>query len=317
MTRRRGAEVRNQVGGIRRTRLVLAWLLLLPCGYARADLEADIHHLWIQASDGAIRHRDLVGPSKDSLIALGMAAVPYLLPYLHTEDAREKHTITDLFKGIGPEAVPALVSVLGSGGEYHTKHTLIALGKIGDSTATPAVLRYLSDSLASVRAEAAETIGKSGGARAEGALFSVLRDSVEFVRKSAVVGLGRLAKPSSADSLVAALTDTWFGVRYAAALALVQIDSGQLALNRARALSERPLALVLQALGAAGTRGAEDVAWQYVADGDPRVRAAAARILAATANEKNLRSRIESLLRAESDPVARYHYGTALERLAE
>jgi HEAT repeat protein len=298
-------------------RLSLILVLLASSGAARADLSADIQRLWIQSSDGAIRHRALVQPSKDSLIAMGMQAVPFLLEYLHTEDAREKHTITDIFKGIGPEAVPALVSVLGTGGEYHTKHTLIALGKIGDSAATPQVVPFLHDSLASVRAEASETIGKSGGTQAESALFSVLRDSVESVRKSAVVGLGRLGQPSSADSLVAALSDPWFGVRYAAALALVQIDSGQVALERLRVLSGRPLALLLHALGTSGTPGAGFAARQFATAADPAVRAAAARILARTATESKDYDRIETLLRSETDPVARYHYSTALERPAE
>jgi HEAT repeat protein len=317
MTGRGGVEVHRRFGRSGRARLWLLLVFLAPAGAARAELADDIRRLWIQASDGAIRHRDLVQPSKDSLIALGSRAVPHLLPYLHTEDAREKHAITDIFKGIGLEAVPALVSVLGTGGEYHTKHTLMALGKIGDSAATSHVVPFLRDPLASVRAQAAETIGKSGGAPAETALFSVLRDSVESVRKSAVVGLGRLAKPSSADSLGAALADSWFGVRYAAATALVKIDSGQVALERLRGMAGRPRALVLHALGTAGTPGAGDVAWRLVGDSDPAVRAEAARIVALGAAETKEFDRIETLLRAETDPVARYHYRTALESRTE
>ena len=317
LTPRGGVEVRRRFGRSGCAWRVALLLLLAPAVPTRAELAGDVHRLWIQASDGAIRHRDLVQPSKDSLIAMGMPAVPYLLPYLHTEDAREKHAITDIFKGIGPEAVPSLVSVLGSGGEYHTKHTLMALGKIGDSASTSQVIPFLRDSLASVRTEAAETIGKSGGTQAEAALFSVLHDSVESVRKSAVVGLGRLARPGSADSLVWALSDSWFGVRYAAALALVHIDSGQVALERARGLSGRPRALVLHALGTAGTPGAIEVAWGLVADPDPKVRAEAARIVARAATGPKNFNRIEALLSTETDPVARYHYRTALESLAE
>ena len=103
----------------------------------------------------------------------------------------------------------------------------------------------------------------------------------------------------------------------AAALALVRIDSGQIARVRLRDLSERSLALVLQALATQCSPGATKLAWKYVDDNDPRVRAAAARILAAGAPKESQRSRLESLRLTETDPVVRYHLGIALTRSTE
>lgn len=285
------------------------FLLLLPFMSAFAvDPAADVPRLWILASDGAVRHRNMVQPAMDSLIAMGTDAIPHLLPYLYTEDARERHSITDIFKGIGSPAVPALVSVLGTGGEYHTLNTLNALGKIEDSTATPAALPFVRETLYSVRSQAAETIGKCGGAQAEDALFAARRDTVEIVRKSAVVGLGRLKHPSSVDSIVASLSDPWFGVRYAAADALVQIDSGGTAATLLTKLERKPLVLLLNALGDGSIKAAERNAWRYISDDDYNVRAAAARIITRPPLARRDRERIERLLAKETHPLVRYHY---------
>jgi HEAT repeat protein len=292
-----------------------AWMAIGVGEVAGGEAE-HVARLWIQASDGAVRHRELVQPSKDSLIALGGDAIPHLLPYLHTEDARERHAITDIFKGIGSVAVPALTSELGSGGEYHTLNTLNALGKIGDSVATPAILPYLHDTIASVRSKAAEAVGKTGGHAAETALLGSLRDKDESVRKSVVVGLGRLAQRLSADSLVDALDDSWYGVRYAAAAALVAIDSGEVAIATLEQLAGRRLALVLHALSGVRTPEITTVAWTYSEHPDPSVRAEAAHLLVDRVSGDHDGERLEARLASETDPVARYYYHLALSRLA-
>jgi HEAT repeat protein len=276
------------------------------------DLQTEVPRLWILASDGAVRHRDMVQPAMDSLIGMGPDAIPYLLPYLHTEDARERHAITDIFKGIGAPAVPALVEMLGDGGEYHTLNTLNALGKIEDSSATPAAIPFLRDSLYSVRSQAAETIGKCGGTPAESALFAARHDTIEIVRKSAVVGLGRLSRPSSIDSIAASLSDPWFGVRYAAADAFALIDSGRAATKLISGLRGRDLVLVLNALADGGFKVAQRAAWRYVSDDDFNVRAAAARIITRPPLAQRDRSRIEQLLKKEAHPLVRHQYTQAL-----
>src|SRR5512134_2197355 len=46
--------------------------------------------LFMWASDGNVRHRDLVGPAKDSLAQMGEKSAPYLARHLSTTDARER-----------------------------------------------------------------------------------------------------------------------------------------------------------------------------------------------------------------------------------
>ena len=263
---------------MKRPVMILMILALAAPAFAVSPAD-DVPRLWILASDGAVRHRDMVQPAMDSIIAMGTDAVPYLLTYLHTEDARERHAITDIFKGIGSPAVVALTGALGTGDEYHTINTLTALGKIGDSTATSAAIPFLQDDRYAVRSIAAETIGKTGGPGAEAPLLGMLRDGGEIVRKSVVVGLGRLGRPASVDSLLAMLDDPWFGVRYAAAAALASIDSGAVAIGALRNYHGRALALLLNALVDAGIAHAERWASRYLNDPEYIVRAAAARAL--------------------------------------
>ncbi len=49
-----------------------------PANAGDDSLQTQVARLWIQASDGAVRHRDLVAPSRDSLSAMGLQAIPYL-----------------------------------------------------------------------------------------------------------------------------------------------------------------------------------------------------------------------------------------------
>lgn len=288
-----------------------------PLTSVSADMESDISRLWMQATDGAVRHRDLVAPSKDSLIALGESAIPYLLPYLYTEDARERHAITDLFLGIGPVSVPPLLEVLGSGGEYHTVNILRAFVKIADSTATPRIGDFLNDTLASIRGRAAEAIGKCGGSLALTSLYRVLHDPVETVRKSAVVGLGRIADLAATDSLILALSDPWYGVRYTAAFGIVSLDSGHTAIRSLSRLEGRPLALMLHALGTQDVQRAAKAVWSYTKHSDDAVRVEAAYALARSLARRSDASRLKKLLKTETHRLVRYYHAQALTRILE
>jgi len=291
----------------------------LKPAHAQSDVSDNaslVARLWIQASDGAVRHRDLVKPSLDSLIAMGAAAVPVLLPYLATEDARERHAITDIFQGIGKPAVAELVRVLGTGDLYHTLNSLTALAKIGDSSAALGVIPFLGDSAHAIRAQAAETLGKTGGRDVNEALLTTLRDSVESVRKSAAVALGRRRHPGAADALAAALDDTWFGVRYAAAEALVQLDSGEVSGGRLARYAGRPLALVLDAAAERRLPLPPGRLLTFIDEGEPAVARAAARLLMHAAVGSRDRARAESLLARTTDPLLAFYLRSVLARPA-
>jgi HEAT repeat protein len=299
--------------------LTVALILGSQTSTVRGDdgLEAEVRRLWVQASDGAVRHRDLVTPSKDSLIAMADSAIPYLLSYLETEDARERHTITDLFKGIGPAAVSQLTGVLGTGSDYHTRNTLWALQKIGDSAATPAMVPFLLDTMWTIRDQAATSIGACGGSDAQPALYSSLRDEQRRVRKSVVVGLGRLNQASASDSLVAAMTDGWFAVRYTAAIALVALDSGTVAAELTGQLSPEPLAMVLRAFAASPSEPALELGLRYAWHDDYRVRAAAVFVLQQHATSLDQLDPLKGLILSETHPLVKAQLQQCTERLSQ
>ena len=305
---------------IRLRRTIACLALALTCGsiapVARADdgKEIRVRRLWVQASDGAVRHRDLVAPSKDSLIAMAESAIPYLLPYLETEDARARHTITDLFGGIGSVAIPHLARVLGTDNDYHTRNTLWALQKIGDSSATAAMIPFLHDTLWTIRDQAATSIGACGGPDAQAALYSAQSDERRRVRKSAVVGLGRLGRASASDSLVAAMADDWFGVRYTAATALVALDSGAVASAWCKKLDAEPLALVLRAFAASASDHALAVGMRFTKHEDYRVRAAAAYILSEHLDSQKQFKGFSNWLKSEQHPLVRTYLRTCAQK---
>jgi hypothetical protein len=305
-----GSTIREGLRAIAWLALVLTTSSIAPVSRADNGIEIRVRRLWVQASDGAVRHRDLVAPSKDSLIAMADSAIPYLLPHLETEDARERHTITDLFKGIGSGAIPHLTRVLGTGNDYHTRNTLWALQKIGDSSATAAMVPFLNDTLWTVRDQAATSIGACGGPDAQAALYSALNDEKRRVRKSAVVGLGRLGRPSASDSLVAAMADDWFGVRYTAATALVALDSGAVASTLCKKLDVEPLALVLRAFAASASDQALAVGMRFTEHEDYRVRAAAAYILSEHLDSQKQFKGFSSWLNSEQHPLVKTYLRT-------
>jgi len=77
---------------------LVAILLLTVSVSLFAGTRTTVNRLFMQASDGAIRHSDLVQPSKDSLAAMADSAAKYLALKLHSTDARERHTLVDIFR---------------------------------------------------------------------------------------------------------------------------------------------------------------------------------------------------------------------------
>ncbi len=56
----------------------------------REATDSLVDRLFIQASSGEIKYRDLVQPSKDSIAALGKKALPRMCAKLTSRDARER-----------------------------------------------------------------------------------------------------------------------------------------------------------------------------------------------------------------------------------
>ena len=107
-------------------------LLTVISGLAAADteLERKVDSLFVIASSGEVKYRDMVEPAKDSIAAIGADAVPILVDKFTTKSARERWTIIKILEKIGsparrdkvrhgsetPQWIGGTESLLGAGG---------------------------------------------------------------------------------------------------------------------------------------------------------------------------------------------------------
>lgn len=216
----------------------LLWLslsllsLLSATAHAETD-SARVDRLFMWASDGNIRHREMVEPAKDSLGQMGAYAAPWLARKLTTSDARERLTLADVFEKIGLPATPFLLPYLDAPGEDTPRNAARCLERIKDTAAVMSLLAHMDHPEYSVRSQVATALGKTGDIRALGALSDHLRqDQDSDVRKSCAVALGGLEYGALGDKgataayespLLAALRDSFFGVRQAAQQSLIKL----------------------------------------------------------------------------------------------
>jgi len=199
-----------------KTRNMLLLLLALPV-LLLAGVKEDVDRLFVQASDGGVMHRDLVQPSKDSLIAMGEPAAKYLAAKLNSNDARERHTLVDIYKGIGKVATPYLLEALNTEDEDQLRTTCRCLAEVKDSTALARLFEIAGHVSYTVRAGAITAIGKTGGDEAVAErVAESMGDTNYVVRTATVAALGRIGAQRSLPDLALALGDDNFEVRLTA-----------------------------------------------------------------------------------------------------
>ncbi|MBD3218897.1 MAG: hypothetical protein GF310_11520 [candidate division Zixibacteria bacterium] len=196
---------------------------------AKNSIAAIVDDLFMKASSGEVQFRDLVEPAKKELIEMGEKAVPQMITKLDTEDARERHTVEDIFKEIGDPAVPYLIDALDTENLYQLRLASNCLGLIGNKQATEHLLELFDHRNHTVRSAATTAVGRIKDTTAVQEVISMLSDRTETVRKSAAVALGRIAHQDAIDALIKALDDPHFSVRYSAMGSLVKIgeESGE------------------------------------------------------------------------------------------
>ncbi|GAB4318216.1 MAG: hypothetical protein Kow0074_07270 [Candidatus Zixiibacteriota bacterium] len=288
--------------------LVIAVILLGDAAaYAVPSDSARVDSLFIYASSGQVRFRNMVQPAKDSLIAMGERAAPWLARKLNATDARERLTLADLFAGIGAVAVPYITPYLDSAGDYMPKNAARCLGRIADTSATLALIRHLDHGEYSVRSEIATALGKIGDDRAVDSLLRRLsHESDPEVRKSIVVALGSIGDPRAADAIIGSFGDPFFGVRQTAIIAVGKLsppptDKVATAVHATTGLA-RHVAIV--ALGHCGTNPARAILLNMLDSPDPMIRGFAVEGLAVNPEGLDL-DMIRDHLATESDPFVR------------
>ncbi|MCP4684605.1 MAG: HEAT repeat domain-containing protein [bacterium] len=214
---------------ILKTALAGVLFLCLAIGSVRAQgaLERKVDSLFVIASSGSVKYRDLVDPAKDSLAALGADAVPFLIEKFTTKSARERWAIIHVLQRIGSPAVPDLVAALNREDPLVVQRVCWALGDIKDTAAVEGLLAIRGHTRWQVRDQAVGALGKIGDDRAVDAVMEAMTDTIGQVRKSAAVAAGRLTVGASVEGLVHMLGDDFYGARLSAFNSLLKLDTAK------------------------------------------------------------------------------------------
>lgn len=192
---------------------------------SQSALDKQIDSLFVIASSGEVKYRDLVDPAIEQIAALGPDAVPHLIGKLDTKSARERLTIINIFRKIGSPAVPDLLAALKLKDGLVVQRVCWALGDIKDSTAVKPLIAVCNHTNWQVRDQAIGALGKIGDNQADDAVMVAMTDSIGQVRKAASVSAGKLIIQEAAAELVSLLGDPFYGARMTALNSLLQLDT--------------------------------------------------------------------------------------------
>ena len=205
--------------------LIVGGILSALPAAAQNDLERKIDSLFVIASSGEVRYREMTEPAMDSIAALGVPAVPHLVDKFVTKSARERWTIIWILQRIGSPAVPHLIESLRRPDHLIVQRVCWALGDIKDSSAVDPLIAIAGHQRWQVRDQVIGALGRIGSKRADDVVLQALTDKIGQVRKAAVVSCGDLVIHEAIAGLVHALGDDFYGARMAAIGSLLKLDT--------------------------------------------------------------------------------------------
>lgn len=200
-------------------------IALLLQSSALASVKDQVDSLFVIASSGELKYRELVDPAIDEIAAMGIEAVPVLIDKFVTKSARERLTILKILKKIGSPSVPDLVRALKRSNGLIVQRVCWALGDIADSTAVEPLIMVANHPRWQVRDQAIGALGKIGDNNAAESVILALTDTVGQVRKAAAVSAGKLELNQSIELLVHIMGDSFYGARMSAVHSLLKLDT--------------------------------------------------------------------------------------------
>lgn len=204
--------------------VILIISLSIPLLAQDKAIDAEIvDSLFMRVTSGMVMFRDQVEPSKKALIAMGKRAIPQMLTRLNTRSARETHAVVEIFKGIGEDAVPALVKKLKVRDAYVRRMAIRCLGDIKSPMAIDNLAKLSSHEDYRTRGGVMSALGKIGDSRGSQIVMAGLTDDDELVATSAAVACGRIIEGIDPNVLIHTLDHPYYGVRYSAMNSLVKI----------------------------------------------------------------------------------------------
>ncbi len=264
------------------TLIILTFVGVLALGVtaeAQEEFQQKIDSLFVIASSGEVRYRDMNEPAMDSIAALGQPAVPFLIEKFKTKSARERWTVIWILQRIGSEAVPDLVNALDRDDGLIVQRVCWALGDIKHTTAVEPLIGVTDHSRWQVRDQSVGALGKIGDKRADDVVMRRLNDPIGQVRKAAVVASGQLEIFEAIAALVHRLGDDFYGARMAAVAALGKLDTATVVetlIDSASSNNPITAALVCRVLGNLGTDRAKEKLFQLATEGGSDIKVHAA-----------------------------------------
>jgi HEAT repeat protein len=204
-------------------------IIALASNAATAEdaLKVKIDSLFVMASSLELKYRDLVGPAQDSIAAMTTAAVPYLIDRLGTTIAHERVALENIFRKIGPPAVPLLNQALLTTDSLQLSRVALILGNLPDTSSVTNLLQVARNPFYWVRYESIRALGFIKDPRAVPAVQIAMADTNELVRTIAAVSAGHLQDTSLISALISVLDDRYYGVRMAAKDELAKLPCGR------------------------------------------------------------------------------------------
>ena len=205
--------------------LIVSFALgLLSSAVAEDSLKVKIDSMFLIASSGDFKFRELVQPTIEDIAEIGVDAVPFLIDRLGTEDARERVTCRQIFQKIGPSAVPLLNDALMETDSLQLSRVALMLFYIPDSSSVDNLMKAYDNDYYWARYQITRALGKIGDMKARPIIETAFNDTIELVRTMAAVAAGRIDPAAFFPELINALDDNYYGVRMASLEALTELD---------------------------------------------------------------------------------------------
>ena len=288
--------------------------------------------------------------AKDALVAIGPRVISYV--QRATEEPELRGAAFEVLVRIGAPSVPALNGLLNADDQDVRMAAADSLGKVGSKKATPALLKAANDLAAvrrvaisslcticdprstdllvdvlshtkddgEVRARAARALSVIGGPKAVAALTGALGDWDLKVRTSVITGLQTMGTPA-VKPVMAAISRGSGEVRRAGAVVLENIDSPEAVpalLQLARDGDPAVRASAARGLGAQSSDIRVDVLIALLADEDGRTADAALGSLVRLGKHRgDAVASLASVLQSSTSDVVKYRAADALARIGE
>ncbi len=264
-----GIGTRNDGSRVFQQALLYSLLFAVATNGYSAPLDPDtqklyqkIDSLFVIASSGEVKYRDMVEPAVEAIAQIGAAAVPPLIDKLDTKSARDRVTIINILTKIGSPAVPQLVEALGRPDWLVVQRICWALGDIKDSGAVESLKQTAHHPNWQVREYSLRALGLIGNIKGLSTVINAFNDSLGPVRKAAAYAAGGMKKSEVIPQLVGALGDDFYGARFGAMEALLLLDTAEVITQLEEAMQSATglkAILICQTLGKIGNSEALDI----------------------------------------------------------